>query len=283
MPNDNWGVGASLLRREDDRHLRGRGEFVADIRLPGTKEVVFLRSPHAHARIRSIAVPPGAERPGLHRRRPAAHASRSASCRTRPAPSRRPGRRSRPTRCAMSARRSPPASRPRRAEAEDLAAAVAVDYEALDAVVDAPPRHAPAAASSSTKAGATISISDRTPRRRRHRGGGARRRDRRHAANIRMNRQSGSPMEGRAVLACRDHRLDEIVVYASTQTPHTVRVAIGRDPRPRRAAAARRRARCRRRLRPQGAALPGGDHPRRAGAASSTIRCAGSRTATSTC
>ncbi len=41
-----------------------------------------------------------------------------------------------------------------------------------------------------------------------------------------MNRQSGSPLEGRAVLACRDQRLDEIVVYASTQTPHTVRVAI---------------------------------------------------------
>src|SRR5436309_9759842 len=42
----------------------------------------------------------------------------------------------------------------------------------------------------------------------------------------RMNRQSGSPMEGRAVLACRDHRLDEVVIYASTQTPHTVRVAL---------------------------------------------------------
>src|SRR5438046_10678409 len=55
------GVGASLLRREDDRHLRGRGEFVGDIRLPGTQEVVFLRSPHAHARIRGITVPLGAK------------------------------------------------------------------------------------------------------------------------------------------------------------------------------------------------------------------------------
>src|SRR5579863_6690432 len=57
----NYGVGASLLRKEDDRHLRGRGEFVSDIRLPGTQQVVFLRSPHAHARIRSIAVPPEAQ------------------------------------------------------------------------------------------------------------------------------------------------------------------------------------------------------------------------------
>src|SRR5438309_11166109 len=65
MANDSSGqkrgVGASLLRREDDRHLRGRGEFVADIRLPGTQEVVFLRSPHAHARIRSIKLPPDAK------------------------------------------------------------------------------------------------------------------------------------------------------------------------------------------------------------------------------
>src|SRR5262249_1411583 len=55
-----WGVGASLLRREDERHLHGRGEFVFDIKLPGTREVAFLRSSHAHARMRSIAVPPKA-------------------------------------------------------------------------------------------------------------------------------------------------------------------------------------------------------------------------------
>ena len=30
------GVGASVLRKEDDRHLRGRGQFVADIPLQGT-------------------------------------------------------------------------------------------------------------------------------------------------------------------------------------------------------------------------------------------------------
>ena len=60
MPNDNWGVGASLLRREDERHLHGRGEFVSDIKLPGTMEVAFLRSLHAHARIKSITVPPEA-------------------------------------------------------------------------------------------------------------------------------------------------------------------------------------------------------------------------------
>ncbi|MBV9378177.1 MAG: xanthine dehydrogenase family protein molybdopterin-binding subunit, partial [Alphaproteobacteria bacterium] len=55
------GIGASLPRKEDDRFLRGRGEFVADIRLPGTVEIAFLRSPLAHAVIRRIEKPAGSE------------------------------------------------------------------------------------------------------------------------------------------------------------------------------------------------------------------------------
>ena len=52
------GVGASLVRKEDDRLMRGRGQFVADIRLAGMKDVAFVRSPVAHARIRGITIPP---------------------------------------------------------------------------------------------------------------------------------------------------------------------------------------------------------------------------------
>ena len=51
------GVGARLIRKEDDRLMRGRGQFVADIRLPGMKDVAFVRSPVAHARIRGISIP----------------------------------------------------------------------------------------------------------------------------------------------------------------------------------------------------------------------------------
>ncbi len=51
------GVGARLLRKEDDRLMRGRGEFVADIRLAGMQDVAFVRSPLAHARIRGISIP----------------------------------------------------------------------------------------------------------------------------------------------------------------------------------------------------------------------------------
>ena len=52
-----FGVGASVTRKEDDRFLRGRGQYVADYRLSGTREVAFVRSPVAHARLMRINVP----------------------------------------------------------------------------------------------------------------------------------------------------------------------------------------------------------------------------------
>ena len=52
------GIGARLIRKEDDRYMRGRGQYVGDIRLAGMQEVAFLRSPLAHARIRQIRIPP---------------------------------------------------------------------------------------------------------------------------------------------------------------------------------------------------------------------------------
>src|ERR1700761_7971191 len=51
------GVGARMLRKEDDRFLRGRGQFVGDIRLAGLQDVAFVRSPLAHARIKGIHIP----------------------------------------------------------------------------------------------------------------------------------------------------------------------------------------------------------------------------------
>ena len=48
------GVGARMPRKEDDRFMRGRGQYVADIRLAGLQDVAFVRSPLPHARIVSI-------------------------------------------------------------------------------------------------------------------------------------------------------------------------------------------------------------------------------------
>ena len=48
------GVGEPVRRREDQRLITGRGNFSDDLSLPGEVHAVFVRSPHAHARIRSI-------------------------------------------------------------------------------------------------------------------------------------------------------------------------------------------------------------------------------------
>ena len=47
-------VGQRLRRREDDKFLKGCGRFVDDIEPAGTAHIAFVRSPHAHARIRGI-------------------------------------------------------------------------------------------------------------------------------------------------------------------------------------------------------------------------------------
>ena len=45
-----------VRRREDPRLITGTGEFVDDLRIAGARHVAFVRSPHAHARIRAIDV-----------------------------------------------------------------------------------------------------------------------------------------------------------------------------------------------------------------------------------
>lgn len=51
---DDRFIGQSLPRREDGRLLMGRGQFVADLKLPDMLHAVFVRSQVAHARIRSV-------------------------------------------------------------------------------------------------------------------------------------------------------------------------------------------------------------------------------------
>jgi len=226
VPNEAWGVGASLLRREDERHLHGHGEFVSDIKLPGTMEVAFLRSIHAHARIRSIAVPPKAAGPVFT----AADLPQIAPVRvvTRAIGAKSPAW---PPLATDKVRYFGEAITacvaPTRAEAEDLAASVTVDYELLDAVVD-PLRNMRGSPvlvhehwGDNLYLERTIESGDIE--------GAARAAEITVTRRYRMSRQSGAPLEGRAVLAYRDHRLDEVVIYTSTQTPHIVRVAIAEN------------------------------------------------------
>ena len=59
------GMGASRRRVEDNRFIRGRGNYIDDVVLPGMLHMEILRSPVAHARIRSIDVSKAWEIPGV--------------------------------------------------------------------------------------------------------------------------------------------------------------------------------------------------------------------------
>ncbi|WP_369200598.1 xanthine dehydrogenase family protein molybdopterin-binding subunit [Streptomyces sp. PU-14G] len=63
--SDGPWIGRGLPRVEDERLLRGHGRYVDDIRLPGTLEAAFLRSPHAHARITRIDAEAARAMPGV--------------------------------------------------------------------------------------------------------------------------------------------------------------------------------------------------------------------------
>jgi carbon-monoxide dehydrogenase large subunit len=47
-------LGSPLRRKEDQRFITGRGRYVEDLRFPDMLHAAFVRSPHAHARVRSI-------------------------------------------------------------------------------------------------------------------------------------------------------------------------------------------------------------------------------------
>jgi aerobic carbon-monoxide dehydrogenase large subunit len=59
------GIGASLPRRELNRLLRGRGRYVDDIKLPRMLHACFVRSPHPHAKIVSIDFEQAKGAPGV--------------------------------------------------------------------------------------------------------------------------------------------------------------------------------------------------------------------------
>ena len=59
------GMGHSMLRKEDPRFIRGHGNYVDDIQLPGMLYMAIVRSPFAHARITSIDTENALKIPGV--------------------------------------------------------------------------------------------------------------------------------------------------------------------------------------------------------------------------
>jgi carbon-monoxide dehydrogenase large subunit len=60
------GIGCSRKRKEDPRFIQGKGNYVDDIKLPGTLFMDVVRSPYAHARIKSINKDAALALPGVH-------------------------------------------------------------------------------------------------------------------------------------------------------------------------------------------------------------------------
>lgn len=57
--------GSAIKRGEDPRLITGRGKYLDDIQLPGMLHAAILRSPYAHAKIKSIDISKAAEVPGV--------------------------------------------------------------------------------------------------------------------------------------------------------------------------------------------------------------------------
>jgi carbon-monoxide dehydrogenase large subunit len=59
------GIGASVRRKEDFRFVTGKGQYTDDINRPGQAYIHFVRSPHAHARIKAIDAKAATGMPGM--------------------------------------------------------------------------------------------------------------------------------------------------------------------------------------------------------------------------
>ena len=59
------GIGASVVRKEDRRFITGKGRYVDDIKLQGMTHAHFIRSPHAHAKVKGIDSSAAMKMPGV--------------------------------------------------------------------------------------------------------------------------------------------------------------------------------------------------------------------------
>jgi carbon-monoxide dehydrogenase large subunit len=218
-------MGAPIKRREDPRLLTGRGHYVGDFRLPDMVHAAFLRSPHAHARVRRIDVSEARKAPGVL----AIFTADDLGEVGRPIPMMVPHP-------ALRVENHPPLAVGRvrfvgepvavvvaadRYLAEDAAERIAVDYEVLPAVVDAAGALRPEAPLVHDHLGSNLAA-------RFGQGAGdfeaaARQTHRLLRERIVVSRGGGHSMETRGLVAHHDPVADRLTVWASTQAPHLLR------------------------------------------------------------
>ena len=227
-----FGSGRSVARVEDEALLKGEGRFADDVSAPGQAHLVFLRSPHAHARIRAIDAAAAAALPGVLAVVTGADLVRAG---VQPLPSSADFRR---------ADGSPSASPPRHAlavdavrfvgeavaaivaeskhQARDAAEAIEVDYEMLPAVAEPAAALEPGAPVVWPAATGNIACEIR------HGDAKATAAAFAKAAHVvrldlKNQRVAPSPLEPRAVLASYDRTTGRITVRASSQMPTGLR------------------------------------------------------------
>src|ERR671921_2358311 len=59
------GIGAAVRRKEDIRFITGKGQYTDDVVRAGETRAIFVRSPHAHARINNIDTSAASNMPGV--------------------------------------------------------------------------------------------------------------------------------------------------------------------------------------------------------------------------
>jgi aerobic carbon-monoxide dehydrogenase large subunit len=215
------GVGASVQRKEDDRFLRGRGQFVGDIRFAGMKDVAFVRSPLAHAKLGTVHIP------DEHRGKAFAAAD-LVGVKPIVAVSGLPGFKAseQPVLADQKVRQVGELIAmcvgQTRAEAEDVAASIEVDLEELPAVHDmlaarlpnAPLLHEHWGDNTFLETFVDINIEAALDA------------PIKVAREISTARQCMAPIEGRGTVAYWDSRMDQLVLYTGNQMPHIVRTGL---------------------------------------------------------
>ncbi|ASW01214.1 xanthine dehydrogenase family protein molybdopterin-binding subunit [Paraburkholderia aromaticivorans] len=224
--NRPQGIGASLARKEDERFMHGRGEYVPNIRMVGMVDVAFVRSPIAHGHIVGIEKPQAFANAiytlaDLESVRPIVANSALPGFKSSQQPVLASGKVRQvgePIAMCVAATR---------AAAEDIAAQVFVDFEELPAVVDMLDARREGSPLVHEHWGDNVFLEtfvDARP----EVDLDAIRRDApiRVRRKLRTARQSMAPMEGRGVVAHWDRRLSQLIVHTSAQMPHITRTGL---------------------------------------------------------
>ena len=214
------GIGARVRRKEDDRHLHGRGRFVADFAMPGLQEVAFLRSPVAHARIGAIGKPPqgdvlvASDFPGML---PIITRSAIPGYKTSAYPAVAQGKvRFVGDILAVAVART-------RAEAEDACELIEPELEELPPIIDVHRGRAKDAALLHEEWGDNLFLETSFDS---GLGQAVLNAPIKVSREYKTARQCMHPMEGKGALAYWDFQADQLVLITSTQVPHLIRTGM---------------------------------------------------------